>query len=145
MQQEGQSPSVAFKQSEQSLSDSREGAIENLAFRDLDEFDQEFSTLLDSEKSKNVEVSFVAPVTINEFPPRLQKWLSVVKDSDGNVTVTPRTRGIGLSVLLMAPQAYSYIKELMLYKPAKKYNAVISHNPSTGMVEKFSFVKKENN
>jgi hypothetical protein len=58
-----------------------------ITFIDTQKFDSELSSSLSSIK-KPVEVNFHNPITPNEIPPRLEKWLSMVDKSGGKVNVS---------------------------------------------------------
>ena len=57
-----------------------------ITFIDTQKFDSELSSSLSSIK-KPVEVDFHNPITPNEIPPRLEKWLAMVDKSGGKVNV----------------------------------------------------------
>jgi hypothetical protein len=57
-----------------------------ITFIDTQKFDSELSSSLSSIK-KPVEVNFHNPITPNEIPPRLEKWLAMVDKSGGKVNV----------------------------------------------------------
>ena len=58
----------------------------NLMFMDTTKFDNELSTSLVAIKNP-VEVDFYSPITPNEIPPRLEKWLSMVDKSGGKINI----------------------------------------------------------
>lgn len=58
-----------------------------ITFIDTQKFDSELSSSLSS-INKPVEVNFFNPITPNEIPPRLEKWLSMVDKSGGKVNVS---------------------------------------------------------
>ncbi len=57
-----------------------------IAFIDTNGFDRDFARL-SSGKEPTVEMSFYSPVTPNQIPERLQKWLSAVEKHGGSITV----------------------------------------------------------
>ena len=57
-----------------------------ITFIDIQKFDSELTSSLSTIK-KPVEVNFYNPITPNEIPPRLEKWLSLVDKSGGKVNV----------------------------------------------------------
>jgi|GEM_PF-1287948 len=120
---------------------SSQSAMTTLSFTDLDTFDQDLSNALKN-NSETVSIAFVAPATINQIPPRLAKWLNIVQEGGGTVTMEPRTRSF-LSLLFMLPAAYSYLKESALYSSVKNYNAVLSYKIENGQIQKFWFTKKK--
>jgi hypothetical protein len=58
-----------------------------ITFIDTQKFDSELSSSLSTIK-KPVEVNFYNPITPNEIPPRLEKWLSMVDKSGGKVNIS---------------------------------------------------------
>ena len=66
---------------------SQSQAKPEITFIDTQKFDSELSSSLSS-INKPVEVSFYNPITPNEIPPRLEKWLSMVDKSGGKVNVS---------------------------------------------------------
>ena len=59
---------------------------QNITFIDTTKFDQEMSDSLSSQES-NVDVVFYNPVSPNQIPPRLEKWLAEVDNMGGKVTI----------------------------------------------------------
>ena len=57
-----------------------------ITFIDTQKFDSELSSSLSTIK-KPVEVNFYSPITPNEIPPRLEKWLSMVDKSGGKINI----------------------------------------------------------
>lgn len=69
----------------QSVSDSP--PKDSLTFIDTQKFDSELANSLANSKNP-VDVEFYSPVTPNEIPPRLEKWMAIAEASGGKVTVT---------------------------------------------------------
>jgi hypothetical protein len=61
-------------------------AKDSITFIDTQKFDNDLSVSLVSIKNP-VEVDFHNPITPNEIPPRLEKWLSMVDKSGGKVNI----------------------------------------------------------
>ena len=61
-------------------------AKDSITFIDTQKFDNDLSVSLVSIKNP-VEVDFYNPITPNEIPPRLEKWLSMVDKSGGKVNI----------------------------------------------------------
>jgi hypothetical protein len=57
-----------------------------ITFIDTNKFDSDLSASLVA-ISNPVEVDFYTPITPNEIPPRLEKWLSMVDKSGGKINV----------------------------------------------------------
>jgi len=60
---------------------------DSITFIDTQKFDSELANSLANSKNP-VDVEFYSPVTPNEIPPRLEKWMAVAEASGGKVTVT---------------------------------------------------------
>ena len=59
----------------------------NVTFIDTQKFDSDLTASLESIK-KPVEVTFLNPVSPNEIPPRMEKWLSLVEKSGGKINIS---------------------------------------------------------
>ena len=69
----------------QNLPDSQAKPI--ITFIDTNKFDSDLSASLVAIKNP-IEVNFYTPITPNEIPPRLEKWLSIVSNSGGKVNIS---------------------------------------------------------
>ena len=58
-----------------------------VTFIDLQKFDDQLSSSLSGIKDP-VAVNFYSPVTPNEIPQRMQKWLAMIEQSGGRIDVT---------------------------------------------------------
>jgi hypothetical protein len=58
----------------------------NITFIDTNKFDSDLSASLIAIKNP-VKVDFYTPITPNEIPPRIQKWLSMVDKSGGKINI----------------------------------------------------------
>ena len=59
----------------------------NVTFIDTQKFDSDLTASLESIK-KPVEVTFFNPVSPNEIPARMEKWLSLVEKSGGKINIS---------------------------------------------------------
>ncbi len=59
----------------------------NVTFIDTQKFDNDLTSSLESIKNP-VEVTFLNPVSPNEIPPRMEKWLSLVEKSGGKINIS---------------------------------------------------------
>ena len=57
-----------------------------IMFIDTQKFDNELSSSLSTIKEP-VEVNFYSPITPNEIPPRLEKWLTMIDKSGGKIII----------------------------------------------------------
>jgi len=116
--------------------------LEKVTFIDVDIFDQELSASMSAE-TEEITVSMLAPVSINQIPQRLSKWLNVVSKRGGHVEITPKSMNKSPTWLLnLLPFVIPPLKEEWLYGAAMDYNAKIFYQPQTGQVEKVVFTKK---
>jgi hypothetical protein len=121
----------------------------SVGFFDATTFDRELSTDL-REDSPDVTVYFHAPASVNAIPERLGKWLTMVEKYGG--TVEPRedpdygTRGFitsGVSIAFGAfMELYRMVRESLLYKPVKDYNAIVYYSKVDGTMTKVVFTRK---
>jgi hypothetical protein len=58
----------------------------NITFIDTNKFDSDLSASLIAIKNP-VKVDFYTPITPNEIPPRIEKWLSMVDKSGGKINI----------------------------------------------------------
>ena len=58
----------------------------SITFIDTKKFDSDLTASLEAIKNP-IEINFYTPITPNEIPPRLEKWLSMVDKSGGKVNV----------------------------------------------------------
>jgi len=126
---------------------------QKLSFIDINNFDRELTASLNAPLD-SVDVVFYEKVSPNKMPERLQKWISAVERSGGNVKVEtppnePKPRS-ALTILSLLGTAYSAIKNQITPQPesflssTKGRNAVISLERGANgelLVEKIRFVK----
>jgi hypothetical protein len=95
---------------------------------------------------EKIEVASVRQIAVDQSPERLKKWLTVITSYKGKVDVEPKARTLFLTAIAtaLAPIAYSYLKEQLMYLPAKNYDATIYYAPTTNMLEKVVFTRKAN-
>jgi hypothetical protein len=60
---------------------------DSITFIDTQKFDTELANSLVNSKNP-VDVDFYNPVTPNQMPPRLEKWIAIAETSGGKITVT---------------------------------------------------------
>lgn len=97
----------------------------SLTFIDTQKFDTDLGNSLVNNKNP-VDVDFYNPVSPNQMPPRLEKWIAVAETTGGKITVTqppnelaPRDpllllglfTGIWQAIKLMSGQYVSYTAE----------------------------------
>ncbi len=124
----------------------------NLSFVDLEDFDKTLSESM-SANLNTIKVKMIGPVSINHIPERLGKWLSVVREKNGRVDLTPKNKSngdneIGMSkfpvllILAALPSTYKFLKTENLYGIAANYNVSILYNPDNGQIERLIFHRK---
>ena len=100
-------------------------AKDSITFIDTQKFDTELGNSLINNKNP-VDVDFYNPVTPNQMPPRLEKWIAVAENTGGKITVTQPPNelapkdpvlllglftGIWQAIKLMSGQYSSYTAE----------------------------------
>ena len=97
-----------------------------------------------------VEVTVLNPFPVDNIPQRLDAWLTVIENNDGEITMAPIDGVKAVDVLLeLAVALYSIYKNLikkLQYLPAKPYNATLlyrqQYKGGGAMIEKFIFTHK---
>ncbi|MDM8564392.1 hypothetical protein QUF74_01920 [Candidatus Halobeggiatoa sp. HSG11] len=130
-----------------------EEELSNLRFMDADTFDKNLSESMMVD-TKTITVSMIGKVSINNMPKRLSKWLSIITAKNGQVDFEPttplkppvneRTTGslsVG-AIIGILPTAYDFLKDELSYGSAINYNAVLYYQPNNGLLERISFIKK---
>ena len=128
----------------------------NLNFVEIESFDQNLSESMSADLN-TIQVKMIGPVSINQIPERLGKWLSVVRDKNGRVILTKtrtaqkssndnnevETSKLPIVLILGAlPSTYKFLKQESIYGVAANYNVKIFYNPESGIIEKLIFQKK---
>lgn len=129
---------------------------DSLTFIDTQKFDTELGNSLVNNKNP-VDVDFYNPVSPNQMPPRLEKWIAVAETTGGKITVTqppnelaPRDpllllglfTGIWQAIKLMSGQYVSYTAE----EGAKNrdVNIALGRNAQGGLyVQKVVFTPRD--
>jgi len=116
---------------------------DSVAFIDSEIFDQTLSTSM-AASVKEITVTPVMPIFLNQTPDRLSKWLGAVAEKQGKVELDPKpsTKSLNL-VLSLLPLVYDFLTAKSTpYELAKDYNATVFYQPETGKVNKVVFYKK---
>lgn len=113
-------------------------------FFDSSSFDRKLSAALKNKPSV-VRVEFPAPITVNEIPVRMDKWLSQVEEYGGTVELKPEfsDRGILGAIIDLIIGAYRLAEEKRTYGPVEHYNAEVWYTKEDGRITKILFVRKE--
>ena len=118
-----------------------------IQFLDSETFDTELSSALE-EGRLEVEVTMVAPVTLNEVPERLDVWFYQLKDNYGGKLELIAdddefaARGPGAIGLSLAIAAYGRLREHVLYRPVRNYDARVYYTPADGRITRVIFRHK---
>jgi hypothetical protein len=115
--------------------------LDHITFLDTNTFDEQLSKSTFA-GIDNITISMLGPVSVNQLPDRLAKWLSVINERGGRVEVEPKTIKSPTWILGMLPLVYDFAKEEMSYGFAANYHAKIFYKPETGLVQKVVFIKK---
>ena len=131
-------------------------ARDSITFIDTQKFDTELANSLVNNKNP-VDVDFYNPVSPNQMPPRLEKWIAVAETTGGKITVTQPPNelapkdpilllglftGIWQAIKLMGGQYASYTAE----EGAKNrdVNIALGRNAQGGLfVQKVIFTPRE--
>lgn len=117
-----------------------------LPFVDTGGFDRELSRLVASAQEQTVELGFFSPVTPNQIPERLQKWLGAVEKQGGSVTIqappgelSPKSPALIASLLGAAwngIKMFNQLAEDRMYASVNGRDAVIvlDRDPATRVV-----------
>lgn len=129
-----------------SADEKKSKGADNVTFVDLRSFDNKFSKALKKDQDQ-VEIKMIAKFSPNDIPERLGKWLYMVDKKGGKVEVKstdPASRGIpGIGAGIgVAIAIFKKIRESIMYKPSKNYDATLYYDPATGMVERVVFTHK---
>jgi len=102
-----------------------------LFFLDIPKFDSDLNAVL-SRKSEAVDVNFYDPVSPNNEPERLQKWISAVEQAGGTVKVEPPPNDAvpknPLVLLSLFAGLWSGLKALNEIKKERAYLAAANRN-----------------
>ena len=98
----------------------------SLNFLDLTSFDRELSASLNVNPEK-VEVSFYDPISPNQLPERIDKWMAAVESSGGKISVQrpagePVPKGPFVLASLIGT-AFSSVKTLAAIQKETAYNS----------------------
>ncbi len=118
--------------------------LNKLAFTDSKLFDKELSISLKSGQDK-IEIQPLDPFSLNEIPPRMDRWFVAVDKNEGKVEtedISSKKRGIFLagSVIAIGSAIWKTLSNKKLYKPAGNYDAVLFYDD--GIVERVVFTRK---
>jgi hypothetical protein len=118
-------------------------------FLDSASFDTRLSSAL-SRSAPSVTVEFPAAVSINDIPERLDKWLFMVEENSGKVSLEAAEeeeayaqRGLITEIITLAVGGYSLMKEAACYKPATDYNVAVYYEKAYGTIKKVVFTRKQ--
>lgn len=127
---------------------SQQAVQKEVQFFDSDIFDESLSSSLGSGSSEITAKIPDESVRITEkFPKRLDKWLYMVKTNKGEVRIEAEPasgaeKGMPGFVGDILTGIYDAIREMILYAPAKNYNATLYYEKKTGQVTRVVFTKK---
>jgi hypothetical protein len=119
----------------------------SLEFIDSATFDRKLSEALSAAQS-SVIVTFLAPITTNALPERLDRWIYQIEQKYGNRLAVlpdpelPQERGVVGVALALATKAYQMVREEMLYGPARGYDAAVLYAPADGRITRVVFTRR---
>lgn len=117
--------------------------LESVTFTDTDIFDRDIANSM-SENVAAITVTPVMPISMNQIPERLSKWLGAVADKQGKVELDPKPNTKSLSLILaLLPVIYDFLMaQSSPYELARNYNVTVAYQPETGTVKNVVFRKK---
>lgn len=113
----------------------------HLDYFDSSSFDRNLSAVL-AARPAEATVTFPAVITLNNIPPRFEKWLSAVDQSGGKVRLQAEPeedRNFLSEALSLFVRAYTYIQEVLIYAPARAYDATVYYRRKEGVVTRVVF------
>ncbi|MGE0315331.1 MAG: hypothetical protein AB7P21_27260 [Lautropia sp.] len=121
---------------------SSSGAPVNLSFFDSRIFDDELSRAMKAQASEIV-VDVPVGFSLNEIPPRVDRWLYSVKDAGGEVSAEPevRTRGILSAAIDVVVSFVGHVGDYFTFAPSDRYSATLVYKPD-GKVSRMVFVRR---
>jgi hypothetical protein len=115
-----------------------------IEFIDLDSFDMTMTRDL-QRGADLVQVRFPnQPITVNELPERLKKWLNAVHKNGQGFTVESTDGYVQkdiLSLVGVLVSGYKMVKSNMPAIVSREYKAVITLNKADGVIEKVDFIR----
>jgi len=120
--------------------------LTKIEFLDIGTFDTDLSNSMTASFS-TITVKTVSPITVNDIPDRLEKWFAAVRENGGSISIEPKTRSLTSVVSLLLPVLDNYgslfnTQITNIYSNAVNYNAIISYQPDSGVINTIQFVKK---
>lgn len=116
----------------------KEQSVE-IVFLDSIAFDSDVSDSM-WEQNREIVIKPSSPFTLNEIPARMEKWLSVIKESGGSVKakeLPPKTqlamRGIIGALIDIVVAIFGAVQEQAVYGAAKYYDATLEYRKETGV------------
>jgi hypothetical protein len=118
---------------------------DDIDFIDLDTFDASISSNM-RKRTELLAVNFPnQPVSINEIPSRLQRWLSAVHKYGGGITVETEdglVRKDLLTVVGVMVSGYQLAKQYLPVLTSQRYKAVIVLENSDGRFSRVEFIRE---
>lgn len=127
-------------------SDTKAVAVDTgpVSFIDLDLFDSSLSKNMHG-KSQRVTVNFPnQPVTVNDMPLRLQRWLSAVHKHGGGISVETREGYVQkdlIALMGIVMSGYKLAKQSLPTVLGRQYKAVIVLEDQNGAIDKVDFIR----
>ncbi len=122
----------------------RKTKVATVAFIDSSTFDTDLHEAL-AKATDSVHVTPAARFSLNEIPPRMDKWLAAVKSGGGKVAARQdtavATRGLIAMVIDVMVALFDKAAEKRLYAPAENYDATLYYG-GDGKVDRVMFTRK---
>lgn len=125
----------------------KQGQSIELDYLDSSVFDRKLSSIL-REEPESVTIRFLAPVTANDVPERLDRWFHYIESRFENelklepdpAVATPK--GITGVALALASKGYEIVRDEHLYGAARNYNATVYYLPGEGRLTRVVMTKQ---
>lgn len=113
-----------------------------IVFFDSRVFDRDLSSAMRSD-SPEIVVDVPVGFSLNEIPPRVDRWLYSVKDSGGAVKAEPeiRQRGIFTAAIDVVFSFFERVGDKLTFAPADRYRATLVY-ASDGTVNRIVFNRR---
>lgn len=119
--------------------------LNEIEFLDTGAFDSDLSSSMRAAIS-TITVTTLSPVTVNEIPERLEKWLAAVRENGGTINIEPKTKSLVsvVGLLFSMLDEYSYLFNTTItnnqYSASVNYNVLISYQPDNGIIDNIQFI-----
>jgi len=125
----------------------KQGQRVELDYLDSSVFDRKLSAVL-REEPEEVTIRFLAPVTANDVPKRLDRWFHYIESRfENELKLEPdpavaAPKGITGVALALASKGYEVVRDEHLYGAARDYDATVFYVPGEGRLTRVVLKKQ---